>query len=338
MPSKNQDYTIIASTSQVLWRIIDSYGIDPAPLFADAGLDTAAWNHPDARFENARLDAVWVRALEITRDPCLGLRASRFVNPASLQALGFAWLASESLYDGLSRLVRYFRLITEGGVLRLSVSGEECRLTGESWIERASANETSDAFWSAIIALCRMTTSDDFSPLALELMRPDPPCAADFYALFRAPIRFNAPGDLMVFSREEVERPLPTANRQLARANEQVIADYLARFDANNFSDRVRAHLVTALPSGRIESEDVAKELHVSRRTLQRRLADEGTSFSLLLDEARHELALRYIGEDRMSVKEATYVLGFSEPANFTRAFKRWTGEAPSRFRASAEC
>ena len=67
---------------------------------------------------------------------------------------------------------------------------------------------------------------------------------------------------------------------------------------------------------------------------MQRRLAEAGTNYKTILDEARHELALRYIGDEGMSIKEATYLLGFSEPANFSRAFKRWTGDVPSRFRS----
>ena len=66
---------------------------------------------------------------------------------------------------------------------------------------------------------------------------------------------------------------------------------------------------------------------------MQRRLSEEDTTYSILLDEARHELAVRFMGEEGMSIKQATYLLGFSEPGNFSRAFKRWTGEVPSRFR-----
>lgn len=337
MPRTNTDYTFISTTSQILWRIVESYGVDPAPIFGQAGLDIRAWEDPESRFENAKLDAAWMLAIEQTGDPCLGLRAARFANPASLHALGFAWLASDTLYDALSRAVRYFRLVTDGADLELAVSGAECRLAiGESRLERRSGDEVADAFWSTVIAMCRMSASDDFAPLALALYRPEPPCVADFYALFRAPITFNAGRDEIVFRRTEVERPLPTANRLLARTNDQVIDDYLARHDAQNLADQVRAYVVEALPGGRIESEDIAAKLHMSRRSLQRHLADEGTSYSALLDESRRELALRYIGEERMPVKEVTYVLGFSEPANFTRAFRRWTGQSPTEYRASS--
>jgi len=118
----------------------------------------------------------------------------------------------------------------------------------------------------------------------------------------------------------------------LARANDRVVTDYLERFTAQHFADRVRVRLVELLSSGVTHEDEVARSLHVSRRTLQRRLAEQGTNYKTLFDEARRELALRYIGEQGMSIKEATYVLGFSEPSNFTRAFKRWTGASPSQY------
>jgi len=327
--------TVIASASQTLWRILESCGVEPAPVFREAGLDPRRWNETDARFDDESLDLAWLRAVDLTGDPCLGLHAARFINPGSLHALGFAWLVSDSLHDALARLVRYFDMISNGVGLELSVSGDTCRLAIDRMLFMHSALPyRMDAFWAALIAMCRMSLSADFAPTSLTLSRPAPPCAADFYGLFRCPIDFAAPRDAMTFARDAVEQPLPTANRILARTNERVIADYLARFHADSFPDRVRTRLIELLPGGAYNELTVAQSLNVSRRTLQRRLAADGTSFKVLLDEARHELAVRYIGEQRMSIKEASYLLGFGEPGNFTRAFKRWTGEAPSRFRA----
>ena len=327
-------YTTITTSSQILWRVLESYGLDPALVFQEAGLDPAKWHETDSRYDDAKLDAAWLRAIELSGDPCIGLRVADYFSPASLQALGFAWLTSDTLYDALSRTVRYFRALTDTKELELSLSGEECRLgIGRVLQERKSEHEGRDAFWASLISLCRISLSDSFAPMRLERCRPEPPCVAEFYALFRAPIAFDATQDAMYFRRVDVERLLPTANRALARANEQILADYLGRLNETSFPDCVRTRLVETLPSGALEAENVARALNMSLRTLQRRLADEGTSFSLLLDEARKELALRYIGEDHMSIKETTYVLGFSEPANFSRAFRRWTGLSPTKFK-----
>ena len=329
--------TVIASTSQTLWRILESRGIEAAPLFREAGLDPECFQQSGARFDDTKLDRAWARATEVTGDPCIGLRAAAFTNPGSFQALGFAWLVSDTLLDALTRLVRYSKMISDGAQLALSVSGDHCRLAiTDLRIGTAAQAQRVDAFWGMHISMCRTILSNDFAPLSLDLRRPEPPCVADFYALFRAPIRFDAPQDRMVFPREIAEQPLPTANRVLARSNEQAIADYLRNFASESFSDRVRTRLVELLSSGRHDEGEVASALNVSRRTLQRRLSEENTTYSVLLDEARHELAVRFMGQEGMSIKEATYLLGFSEPGNFSRAFKRWTGEVPSRFREKA--
>jgi AraC-like DNA-binding protein len=97
---------------------------------------------------------------------------------------------------------------------------------------------------------------------------------------------------------------------------------------------RVKVALLEHLPSGHVSEEEIAQGLHLSLRTLQRKLRDEGTSYKELLDETRRELATEYIKNPHVSISEITYLLGFSEPSNFSRAFKRWTGSSPSAFRA----
>jgi AraC-like DNA-binding protein len=328
--------SLISTASQVLWRILEAEGVDPTPIFNQAGLDPQWWNKPYSRFPETRLDEAWFRATELLGDPCIGLKAARFFNPASLQALGFAWLASDTLYDALSRLVRYSHLLSDGLNLQLTVSKDICRLTIEhTQIEGRAEAQRIDAFWAALLAFSRMITSEELSPKRLSLRRLPPPCIDKFYALFRAPVSFAAPKDGIEFGREIAERTLPTSNRVLAHANDQVINNYLAHINANDLPGRVKSRLVELLPSGVCSEAEVADALHVSLRTLQRRLADQGTSFKVLLDEARRELAMHFISEGRYSIKETSYLLGFAEPGNFSRAFRRWTGTTPSRFRES---
>lgn len=326
--------SLLASTSQVLWRILASEGKDPREVFEMAGLDKRRWQEPDGRFADRDLDRAWATAVQRTGNPCLGLKAAGHLNPASLHAFGFAWLASETLHDGLSRLVRYAELISDGLSLELSVAGNECRLSIDRVIlEPTAMGPRLDAFWAALISLCRTLVTPDLSPLSVTLRRPEPSCAAEYFSLFRSPVEFSALNDSMTFDREAAEQRLPTANRALARANDQVIADYLARYKATDLPGQVRARMIELLPAGGLNEAQVANALNVSSRTLQRKLADAGTSYSVLLDDARQELARRFIGEQRLSIKEASYLLGFSEPGNFSRAFRRWTGQAPSRYR-----
>jgi AraC-like DNA-binding protein len=331
------DYTTIATGSQVLWRMLESYGHDPAPVFRAAGIDVERWRDPLARFNNAQLDGLWRQAVELVGDPCFGLRAMQCWHPSQAHALGYAWLASDTLMDALERLVRYFRLVTEVAVLELAETSVECRLSLPTRPHLEVIHERTDAFWAVFIGLCRMSAGERFAPAAVHLRRPEPPCAGEYYGLFKAPVTFGAAVDTMIFRREDLHRPLPTGNRELARANEQVIDDYLKRLDLTDVAGRVRARLLETLSSGEVDEERMAQFLNLSRRTLQRRLAEEDTSFKEVVDETRRDVALRYVGNPRVPIKEVSYLLGFSEPSNFTRAFRRWTGKSPSDYRLSGD-
>ena len=123
----------------------------------------------------------------------------------------------------------------------------------------------------------------------------------------------------------------------LARINDQVVIDYLARFDRNNVVTRMRSILIEQLPSGRPNQETVARAMNMSIRALQRRLRDHGTSFREVLENVRKELAVSYLSEPHRSIAEISYLLGFTEPANFTRSFREWKGVVPTKFREVPE-
>ena len=148
-------------------------------------------------------------------------------------------------------------------------------------------------------------------------------------------MEFDAPEYSLHFDKPALERLLPTGNAEVARANDQVIMAYLAQLQRNDLVMQVKVALIERLPSGPVSKEQLSEALGVSLRTLQRKLADEGTSFKQLLDETRRDLAEGYIKNTQVSIGEITYLLGFSEVSNFSRAFKRWTGLAPAEFRRS---
>jgi AraC-like DNA-binding protein len=317
--------------------MLETCGRDPAPVFESAGLDVSVWEDPYARVPATRLDAVWREAIRVAAEPCFGLQAARCWHPSQLHALGYAWLVSDTLADAAARLARYFRLITEGAALEIAESGSELRLTIVPSYPvtdvGGTIHERTDAFLAILLGLCRLSTDERFAPRSVHMRRPEPSCVAEFYELFKAPISFGASRDMMVFHSADMHRPLPSANKELAHANEQVVTEYLRRLDATEVAGRVRMRLLDSLSAGEVDEAEMARALNLSRRTLQRRLAEEGTSFKEVLDETRRQVALRYVRNPRVPLKEVSFLLGFSEPSNFTRAFRRWTGKAPSEFR-----
>jgi len=129
------------------------------------------------------------------------------------------------------------------------------------------------------------------------------------------------------------ERRIATGNESIAHASDSVVSQYLESRPAGSIVDQVKRALQDLLPTGEPNIGEVSRLLGTSSRTLQRQLFEAGTTFREILRDVRHDLALRYLRDRTCSITEVAFLLGFSETAAFSRAFKRWTGEAPSRFR-----
>ncbi|MFQ5935518.1 MAG: AraC family transcriptional regulator [Acidiferrobacterales bacterium] len=327
--------TTISSWALLIWKAIESYGRDPRPLFEQAAVDPNKLRDPNARYPISALTRLWNLAARETRDPCLGLTAARFLHPTTLHALGYSWLASDTLKEALERAVRYHRLVSNGFEARLEEIGEHYRFVIKPDDAVRVADEAIDAGMASLMGMCRASCGADFNPLHVSMQRKPPTDRGAYSRVFRAPIEFGAPENVMTFGRETLNVPLPTGNAELARANDKVIREYLARFDRGSIKHQVEVKLLEQLSSGHASQESIAKSLNLSPRTLQRKLKQEATTYKQLLDETRRELATQYVREAHLSVNEITFLLGFSEPANFTRAFKRWNGVSPSQFRAS---
>lgn len=160
-----------------------------------------------------------------------------------------------------------------------------------------------------------------------------PGCADRYRQLFRAPVAFSQPSNSIWLDPDQAFESLATANPELVRVNDQIVTDYLAKLDRDDIVMRVRSKLIEQLPSGGGDEARIASELHLSQRSLQRKLKAEGLSFSELLESTRRELGRDYVRDSQHSFNEISYLLGFAEPGNFSRTFRRWYGKTPSEYR-----
>jgi AraC-like DNA-binding protein len=328
--------TTLTSWALVIWKTLESYRLDPTALFVEAGLDPQHLRDPNARYSVERMQSLWRLALDASRDQCFGIRSVDYWHPTTFHALGYAWMASSTLRDGLERLVRYAKLVSTVLALNLVQSNGNYELryqTRPPTRLRDAVAASVDAGLASVVLLCRVAAGDQFSPREVRVKSPDCSCRDRFYAFFRCPVTFECADPAIIFDESEIEEPLPSANAELARANEQIITEYLARFDRRSAAMMVRAKLIEQLPRGDATEASIANALHMSLRSLQRRLQAEGTSYKNLLDGMRRELAAQYMENSTLTINEITYLLGFSEPSNFSRAFKRWNGVPPSQYR-----
>ena len=327
-------YSMMGSVAALIAQTLRNYDCDPLPLFDKAGLDFSLLSNPDTRLPGDRVQHLWHLAVESCGDDCFGFVAGEQVQPVVLHGLGFAWLASDTLRDALTRLCRYSRLISTAANMRLqdSDTGLDLVILPPNGVKQLSY-ASQDAGMTGFLRMCRLTAGEEIDPIHVLLKRPKPTCDAKLQAYFRAPITYDAEAYTLSFDKTLADTLLTNANPGLARINDQAVVDYLARFDRDSLTMQVRSRIIERLHDGTPNQETIAQSLNVSLRSLQRKLSNEDTNFKTLLESTRRELALHYIRETHRSLGEITYLLGFSEPSNFTRAFKRWTGVSPIVYR-----
>ena len=325
--------TVYAPTTDYIWELIRSRGMDPAPLFIAAGLDPEIRKNQNKRVSRKDFGRLLDIAAEATGDPAFGLRATAHFHPSHFGALGYSWLTSSSLGSALRKFLRYLRVVTDIHYMKVRETGTEVII---DYTRPPGVNPQAHHLqvpMALFVHLCRLILGDDFSPGRVEFTAGQPLDIEPFTSYFKCPLSFNAIADCIVIPRSLMDKELSRGHSELSRMHDEVITRYLALHDKTDIVNQARAAIIDLMVEGDISAESVAVQLNISVRTLGRRLDEEHLSFRELLSEQRHELALKYIRDESLTLTEISYLLGFSEPSSFSRAYRGWTGMSPSKAR-----
>jgi AraC-like DNA-binding protein len=329
--------TSLALTTNPLGRALrEAYGVDPVAVFANAGLEFGTPPTPQQRYPLTTIRRLWQAAIEATGDPAIGLTTGWHVRPTDLYAFGFAWLASSTLRGALERLCRFHRVLsTAVAVVTLEECGEQLALrTRFPDSSRAPPKEGLDAGMTALLSMCSLIADREVRPVKADLTC-DSTVHPDAYAKhLQAPINFGCDVGTLYFDRSLIDAPLPGGTPDIARATDRIAERYLEALDPQRVASEVRRLLIRLLPSGQFDQDRVARQLNRSASTLHRQLGTENTSYREVLDSTRRGLAEEYLRDDKFSIAEVAYLLGFSDQSNFSRAFKRWTSRTPHEYRS----
>lgn len=318
---------------------LSAQGLDPNAMFAQAGL---AWfeqcnqRAADLLELSDQFSQLWEQLALVAGDPLIGFRISASDPLSWLGVLGHLMLASPTLRQAGDSLMRYMPLVSP--VVRPTIEPRADRVrVGLNLVggARTVPQQRYDFTWNLLLNTLRFVGGrPDLKPVLVEYAYPPP--ASDgverYAAQFGCPVRFGAPANALEFADADITAPIPTANPLAAEGLFRMLDERLAQAERSSFAARVREMLPAMVDQGGALRDAVARRLAISERTLQRRLADEGTDFSTLVDEVRRTIAQQYLGSDRISVKNLSYKLGFSDPSAFHRACLRWFGKAPGEF------
>jgi AraC-like DNA-binding protein len=303
------------------WKVTPEALLDGLPVTFESLAD------PTTRVPLRICEAIVLRAHELTREPALAFYLGMEMRVSSHGFLGFAAMTASTARDAIELACRFAGTRTSAIGLALVVEGDTASIVIEERTPLGAMRELAVltlivGFWT----LGRQLTGTMLDG-AGECAFPEPPYARALPLGGR--LRFGAPVHRMVFGSAILDLPLTTADAVATKlAKEQCERELLAI--SPGLSGRIRAQL-TAKPAASLE--DIAKHIHVSPRTLKRKLADEGTTFSAIRDDLRRQRALLLLDDRRLAIGEVATRLGYTELPNFTRAFRKWTGMTPAAYR-----
>ncbi len=312
-------------------------GAPRAALLTASGLTDTQLTDQDNRIPVAGYQALIGAAIEATGDTALLLRHTFDTRLETMSIIGQIVHSSASLRHSIEQLNRYVRLVAE-----VELHGpdrfELRERGGEVWIVDHLVVPPGDYFgieasFARFVSEFRRGFPGHPFALALDVTYPPPPHAAAYAALFRVPVRFNAPRNALridpiwITSKSEFEPGNAYAFGLFTRHADALLAEVTS---ASGTRARVEAAILPRLHEGSLSMDALARDMGMSRQTLYRRLRDEGVTFAEIHDALRHRMALDYLGARKVSVNEAAYLLGFSEASSFVRAFRRWTGASPT--------
>ncbi|MGP8119219.1 MAG: AraC family transcriptional regulator [Xanthobacteraceae bacterium] len=324
--------TSIGSYGIAIARALQSCGVDSARVFNAAGVPVELTNDPMTRLPATTVARLYHACVDATNNPYFGLVVAKFIQMPNLHALGYALAASSTLMDFCRRLERYFRLVSQVAKINVTEADGKVCLRFEHLADISS--ETEDAFFGFLVLAMRRLYKPEFNPVRVEFHRPMPREGAEPYEkLMRAPVSFAHADGLLVFDQADLRQALAGSCPELAQVNDNIAINYLSRLDRNDVITGVTKTIIDLLPDGECSRDKVASALGMSPSALHLKLSQHGTNFQQLLDDTRRELGCSYVQQPTRSITEITFLLGFTDTSNFTRAFRRWTGVSPTEFR-----
>lgn len=307
-------------------------GIAIEPLLEVAGLRPVQVEVPNEKIARDSAIKLLEAAVVAAADPAFGLNAAEFYQPGA-NVFDYAGVTSPTIEAALTRVCRYARLVDEALVLKLELQDPLAMIVFRATEGEPSPRVLTEYLLGVGIIAARQWVGFSF-PMEVRFRHHAPPDLGPYDRVIRGIVRFDAEHDALVFPKLALTVPVRSADPDLLPVLDAQAAKMLAATLSESMSlpERVRALLRSELPNGSPTSERMAERLHMSERTLRRRLSEHGTSMKEILDELRRELALTMLTEPRVTIEDVALRLGFSDATAFHRAFRRWTGRTPKAF------
>jgi AraC-like DNA-binding protein len=327
--------TLAAGFARALIELAVSKGAERKLLAARSAIDPADLQDQDNRIPFAKYVVLMRVCKEICNDPALGLHFGETFELAELSVVGLLGGAAETMAEGFAQVNRYARLAVEIDGAETGDRYQLKRSAGQLWIvdTRPNANdfpEMTESSFARMVCASRRYFGEKQFVKAVHFTHADPGYRAEYDRVFQVPVVFESDKNALLTDEKWLTRRTGPSSRYLHAILSAHAEELLKSLESSkSMRGRVESVLMPTLHTRDARMGRVADKLGLSRQTLFRRLKAEGATFEKVLDQLRHKMALGYLSGNKVSVSETAYLVGFSEPAAFSRAFKRWTGSSP---------
>ena len=316
---------------------LKSAGVPVAALLRRAGLTPEVIADPEERLSVRSQVALLDEAAIALKDDRLGFTLARDFDLREIGLLYYVMASSQSLGDALKRVARYSKITNEALVVGYQEGNRLIVSLSYSGVPRHSDRHQIEFCMFGVLRICRVLAGQNVIPQHFSISHHRSGDNSEMARFVGTKVEFGADRDEFALNADARELPLIHAdsylNDLLLKYCESALAD--RKGDMSRLRTRVENAISSLLPHGRVRVEDVARSLGMSKRTLARRLSDEGLNFTEILQQLRRDLAVRYLDDRRLHVSKIAWLLGFHEVSAFTHAFKRWTGRTPSQIRTA---
>ncbi len=330
---------VYASFLRGLLSVAEAHGFEPRQLCAEAGINHTLVSLADAKFTVSEYYALFGVLKERVRNPDLGLLIGRISHMENIHFLLYMACTARNLREWLNMMPSFGKLAGDIGVVRVARDSKNFAL---QWHPYRAPDPVRCSGTDSVLATSVLQMGSfcvlPLEPVRVDLTYPKPKNIAVLESMLGKNIHFNQRVSALHYPLKVLDYKMaPVSTRFYAGVAEE----FSRRFsDAGSVQDPFFLALYSAirrkLPQGECSIEQVAKELHTSRRTLQRRLSERDTNFLQILQSIKYELAKHYLEDGSLSVIEIAFLLGYADPSTFSAAFKSWHGSTPTEYRKAA--
>src|SRR5215813_821526 len=329
MPEAGGPTVVSTLPARVLW-VAQRCGLDREEVLRQARIDPLAFADRENRIPVESAARMWNLVIRALPDRVLALEIVADFVPGDLGVMGYILHQMENLEEALEAMCRYARLVSQGAIPSIERGPSATRVSFSLYPALLATQQAPETAVALMIGFIRRTVDVEFAPTTVHLPHPRTERSDLLEQFYGAKISHGQPAVAIEFPTPFLSRPVAGADPNLAVYLRQQADQMLSRMEeSKGVSHETARRLAERLGRGEPSQALIAKQMGVSERTLQRRLQEEGTTFNQLLEATRRDIALGYLTNPRLAAYEVSFLVGYTEPATFFRAFKRWTGKTP---------